>query len=99
MKRLNKSILVLASLIFAITVNAQNKCTVNYGTNNYFTVKSSRNIDLEQKGNNVITGRAILPKITPKKVQTETYSLTICPEGPWFIIEIGKLDFSYYNFG
>ena len=34
MKRLNKSILVLASLIFAITVNAQNKCTVNYGTNN-----------------------------------------------------------------
>ena len=97
MKRLNKSILVLASLIFAITVNAQNKCTVNYGTNNYFTVKSSRNIDLEQKGDNVITGRAILPKITSKKVQTETYSLTICPEGPWSIIEIGKLDFSYYN--
>lgn len=93
----------MASLLFAITANAQNitnnaqnKCTVNYGTNNYFTVKSSRNIVLEQKGDNVITGRAILPKITPNRHETATHTLTICPEGSWSRIEI-RSNNGYYN--
>ena len=45
MKKLNKSILVVASLLFAITASAQNKNTMNYGTNNNVMVKSSNNID------------------------------------------------------
>lgn len=97
MKKLNKSILVMAAILFVITANAQNKCTVNYGTNNYFTVKSSNNIVLEQKGNNVIMGQTILPKISPIKHETTTYNLTICPEDSWGMIKVVSLDYTYSN--
>lgn len=102
MKNLNKSILVVVSILFAftanaqnITNNAQNKCTVNYGTNNYFTVKASKNIVLEQKGDNVIMGRSVIPKSTSIRNEAELHHLTIRPQGTWSELDI-KSSNGYY---
>lgn len=103
MKKLNKLILVAVSILFAITANAQNitnkaqnKFTVNYGENNYFTVTSTKDMVFEQKGDNVILGRMALPNSIPVKNEAEMHSLTICPEGNWDFLVIHSSN-GYHN--
>jgi hypothetical protein len=66
MNKLNKTILVVASILFAITANAQNKSTVNYGANNHFTAKSSNNMvsnyDTDFRDNDIILYIEDLPE-------------------------------------
>lgn len=83
MKKMYRTILAVALLFGAMSLNAQNVCTIGKGTGHSLTFESSNKIVYEQKSDNVVLGHSVMEYHNPAKGKTNTYSITICPQGDW----------------
>ena len=83
MKKLYKTILAVALLFGAMSLNAQNVCTIGKGTGHSLTFESSNKIVYEQKSDNVVLGHSVMEYQNPVMGKTDTYSITVCPQGDW----------------
>lgn len=99
MKNLHKTILAVALLFGAMGLNAQNVCTIGKGTGHSLTFESSNKIVYEQKSDNVVLGHSVMEYQNPAKGKTDTYSITVCPQGDWERLYLISTDVSMLDGG
>lgn len=98
MKKMYRTILAVALLFGAMSLNAQNVCTIGKGTGHSLTIESSKNVVLEQKSDNIIMGHSVKEINTSIKAGAEVFHLTIKPEGIWEEISVYSDNNGYYKY-
>lgn len=102
MKRNYIALLTAAFMSIALSANSQNVFTFGKGTKHTRTFQTSKEMVVEQKSDNLVIGHSKMEYYNPAKGKTDTYSITVCPQGDWERLTLvsaeGNIwDGAYYN--